>query len=144
MGVVLPPTHILSQLLIHSCQCLCSAPYTRNGYQWLDEEGSISQEVVRVSRRSRCQKVGHDLYNKNSQKRIPAKYFLYSLQINYLHWKLSASTSIFSCYATYAHLSTLSMRPLLPKTTSHEKGSYDQYVLEPMGMLDTPTGEAEP
>ena len=26
---------------------------------------------------------------------------LYSLQINYLHWKLSASRSIFSCYATY-------------------------------------------
>ena len=64
MGVVLPPTHILSQLVIRSCQCLCSAPYTRNGYQRLDEEGSISQEVLRVSRRSRCQKVGHDLYNK--------------------------------------------------------------------------------
>ena len=34
-------------------------------------------------------------------KRILAKYFLYSLQISYLHWKLSASRSIFSCYATY-------------------------------------------
>ena len=33
-------------------------------------------------------------------KRILAKYFLYSLQINYLHCKLSASRSIFSCYAT--------------------------------------------
>ena len=33
--------------------------------------------------------------------RILAKYFLYSLQINYLHCKLSASRSIFSCYATY-------------------------------------------
>ena len=57
-------THILSQLLLHSCQCLCSAPYTQNGYQLLDEEGSISQEVLSVSR---CQKVSHDLYNKNSQ-----------------------------------------------------------------------------
>ena len=36
-----------------------------------------------------------------ANKRILAKYFLYSLQINYLHWKLSASRSIFSCYATY-------------------------------------------
>ena len=35
-----------------------------------------------------------------ANKRILAKYFLYSLQINYLHWKLSASRSIFSCYAT--------------------------------------------
>ena len=35
-----------------------------------------------------------------ANKRIFAKYFLYSLQINYLHWKLSASRSIFSCYAT--------------------------------------------
>ena len=26
---------------------------------------------------------------------------LYSLQFNYLHWKLSASRSIFSCYATF-------------------------------------------
>ena len=34
-------------------------------------------------------------------KRILVKYFLYSLQINYLHWKISASRSIFSCYATY-------------------------------------------
>ena len=34
-------------------------------------------------------------------KRILAKYFLYSLKINYLHWKLSASRSVFSCYATY-------------------------------------------
>ena len=33
-------------------------------------------------------------------KRILAKYFLYSLKINYLHWKLSASRSVFSCYAT--------------------------------------------
>ena len=36
-----------------------------------------------------------------ANKRILAKYFLYSLQINYLHWKLSASRSIFSCYATF-------------------------------------------
>ena len=36
-----------------------------------------------------------------ANKRILAKYFLYSLQINYLHWKLSASRSIFSFYATY-------------------------------------------
>ena len=36
-------------------------------------------------------------------KRILAKYFIYSLQINYLHWKLSASRSIFSCYATFLH-----------------------------------------
>ena len=57
---------------------LCS--YTRNGYQRLDEEGSISQEVL---------------------KRILAKYFLYGLQINYLHWKFNASRSIFSYYATY-------------------------------------------
>ena len=35
-----------------------------------------------------------------ANKRILAKYFLYSLQINYLHWKLSASRSVFSCYAT--------------------------------------------
>ena len=35
-----------------------------------------------------------------ANKRILAKYFLYSLQINYLHWKLSTSRSIFSCYAT--------------------------------------------
>ena len=35
-----------------------------------------------------------------ANKRILAKYFLYSLQINYLNWKLSASRSIFSCYAT--------------------------------------------
>ena len=34
-------------------------------------------------------------------KRILAKYFLYSLKINYLHWKLSASRSVFSCYATF-------------------------------------------
>ena len=39
-----------------------------------------------------------------ANKRILAKYFLYSLQINYLHWKLSASRSIFSCYATYVLL----------------------------------------
>ena len=39
-----------------------------------------------------------------ANKRILAKYFLYSLQINYLHWKLSASRSIFSCYATIALL----------------------------------------
>ena len=94
MGVVLPPTHILSQLLIHSCQCLCSAPYTRNGYQRLDEEGFISQEVLDGQG-----KVGHDI-TRIANKRILAKYFLYSLQINYLHWKLSASRSIFSCYAT--------------------------------------------
>ena len=37
-----------------------------------------------------------------ANKRILAKYFLHSLQINYLHWKLSASRLIFSCYATYA------------------------------------------
>ena len=36
-----------------------------------------------------------------ANKRILAKYFLYSLKINYLHWKLSASRSIFSWYATY-------------------------------------------
>ena len=36
-----------------------------------------------------------------ANKRILAKYFLYSLQVNYLHWKLSASRSIFSCYATF-------------------------------------------
>ena len=36
-----------------------------------------------------------------ANKRILAKYFLYSLQINYIHWKLNASRSIFSCYATY-------------------------------------------
>ena len=36
-----------------------------------------------------------------ANKRILAKYFLYSLQINYLHCKLSASRSIFSCYATF-------------------------------------------
>ena len=36
-----------------------------------------------------------------ANKRVLAKYFLYSLQINYLRWKLSASRSIFSCYATY-------------------------------------------
>ena len=35
-----------------------------------------------------------------ANKRILAKYFLYSLQINYFHWKLSACRSIFSCYAT--------------------------------------------
>ena len=35
-----------------------------------------------------------------ANKRILAKYFLYSLRINYLHWKLSTSRSIFSCYAT--------------------------------------------
>ena len=33
-------------------------------------------------------------------KRILVKYFLYSLKINYLHCKLSASRSVFSCYAT--------------------------------------------
>ena len=38
-----------------------------------------------------------------ANKRILAKNFLYSLQINYLHWKLSASRSIFSCYATFVH-----------------------------------------
>ena len=37
-----------------------------------------------------------------ANKRILAKYFLYRLQINYLHWKLSASRSIFSFYATIA------------------------------------------
>ena len=35
-----------------------------------------------------------------ANKRILAKYFLYSLQINYLQWKHIASRSIFSCYAT--------------------------------------------
>ena len=56
MVVVLPPMHILSQLLIHSCQCLCSAPYMRNGQQ-LEEEGSIisgsskSILMVKVSER---------------------------------------------------------------------------------------------
>ena len=35
--------------------------------QRLDKEGSISHELLRVSQRSRYQKVGHDLYNKNSQ-----------------------------------------------------------------------------
>ena len=39
-----------------------------------------------------------------ANKRILAKYFLYSLQINYLHWNLSASRSIFSCYATFVGL----------------------------------------
>ena len=39
-------------------------------------------------------------------KRILAKYFLYSLKINYLHWKLSASRSVFSCYATYTETVT--------------------------------------
>ena len=37
-----------------------------------------------------------------ANKIILAKYFLHSLPINYLHWKLSASRSIFSCYATYS------------------------------------------
>ena len=36
-----------------------------------------------------------------ANKIILAKYFLYNLRINYLHWKLSASRSIFSCYATF-------------------------------------------
>ena len=38
-----------------------------------------------------------------ANKRILAKYFLYSLQINYLHWKLSASRSIFSCCCHNCH-----------------------------------------
>ena len=59
-----------------------------------------------------------------ANKRILAKYFLYSLQINYLHWKLSASRSIFSCYATFLfvyiipcthlHIFVLLPLPLLP------------------------------
>ena len=36
-----------------------------------------------------------------ANRRILAKYFLRSLQINYLHWKLSAIRLIFSCYATF-------------------------------------------
>ena len=36
-----------------------------------------------------------------ANKKILAKYFLHSLPINYLHWKHSASRSIFSLYATY-------------------------------------------
>ena len=42
-----------------------------------------------------------------ANKRFLAKYFLYSLQINYLHWKLSASRSIFSCYATYVWITNI-------------------------------------
>ena len=71
---VLPPTHIVSQLLIHSYQCQCSAPYTCNGYQRFDEEGSISQQLLGVSRWSRYHKVGHDLYNKNIYKRFLPKF----------------------------------------------------------------------
>ena len=42
-----------------------------------------------------------------ANKRILAKYFLYSLQINYLQWKLSASRSIFSCYAIYIYIANI-------------------------------------
>ena len=35
-----------------------------------------------------------------ANKKILAKYFLCSLQFNYLHLKPSASRSVFSCYAT--------------------------------------------
>ena len=41
-------------------------------------------------------------------------YFLYSLQINYLHWKLSASRSIFSCYATILFLGPEYFLRLMP------------------------------
>ena len=42
-----------------------------------------------------------------ANKRILAKYFLCSLQFNYLHLKPSASRSVFSCYATYMLLASL-------------------------------------
>ena len=74
MGMVLTPMHMLSQLLIHSCQCLCSAPYMRNGCQRLDEEGSISQEGLTVSQRSRYQKVGQTkMANKKFSPNISSK-----------------------------------------------------------------------
>ena len=66
MGVVLPPMHILWPIANTESSVVC-APYTQNGYQWLDKEGSISQELLGVSQWSRYHKVGHDLYNKNSQ-----------------------------------------------------------------------------
>ena len=67
MGVVLPPTHILWPIANTELSSVVCAPYTRNGCQRLDKEGSISQELLGVSQRSRYHKVGHDLYNKNSQ-----------------------------------------------------------------------------
>ena len=53
-----------------------------------------------------------------ANKRILAKCFLYSLHINYLHWKLSASRSIFSCYATYGSNREMDLTAIvLPKVT---------------------------
>ena len=67
MGMVFLPMHILWPIANTELSSVVCAPYMRNGCQRLDKEGSISHELLGVSRRSRYQKVGHDLYNKNSQ-----------------------------------------------------------------------------
>ena len=47
---------------------------------------------------------------RTANKKILAKYFLHSLPINYLHWKHSASRSIFSWYATFFTLPITKMK----------------------------------
>ena len=55
----------------------------RNSCQQLDKEGSISHELLGVSRRSRYQKVGHDLYNKKSQEKNFRQNLPYIFLVNY-------------------------------------------------------------
>ena len=55
----------------------------RNGCQRLYKEGSISHELLGVSQQSRYQKVGHDLYNMNSQKKNFRQNLPFMFLVNY-------------------------------------------------------------